>query len=311
MRNWVRFFLCLLLSGGIWLIHNLSQSYADIVSVPVQALSNIEGRARTSSSEAVVSARVRASGFRLLRLSRKHRRAVEAEFDAADFRHVEGDFFSVPTSSLHKYAQAIFGDDASVESFLSEDPVFMFTEEFHKKVPVRPVKLLSFASQHMPLREMRTDPDSVIIYGEPVRIGNIDQVLTHPLELRDLSSSVHGTVALEIPAGVRLSQDEVVYTVDVARYVELSSDVHVEVRNVPAGASLSVLPSTAAVTIRCMFPTGSDPFKKAVFYIDYNEFEGSLNGRCLLHADRLDASVIDWKSSPEVFDCVLKSQGRR
>ena len=35
MKRWSQFLLCLLLSASIWLIHNLSQEYAGVVSVSV------------------------------------------------------------------------------------------------------------------------------------------------------------------------------------------------------------------------------------------------------------------------------------
>ena len=66
MKSWGPFLLCLLLSMGIWLAHNLSLTYTDLVSVGVVAESNLEGRAQRSSSEVEVTARVRASGFHLI-----------------------------------------------------------------------------------------------------------------------------------------------------------------------------------------------------------------------------------------------------
>ena len=87
MKVWVQFLLCVLFSASIWLVLNLSQDYVAIVSVPVTARSNIEGRAALSQSEATVTAQVGATGFRHLFLSRKHKRAVQVNFVSADFRH--------------------------------------------------------------------------------------------------------------------------------------------------------------------------------------------------------------------------------
>ena len=71
MRRWAGLLLSVLFSAMIWLMYNLSQSYSEIVSIPVVAESNIEGRARRSSSEMTVSAMVKAPGFRLLKLTAK------------------------------------------------------------------------------------------------------------------------------------------------------------------------------------------------------------------------------------------------
>ena len=110
MKKWAQLLLCLLVSAGIWFIHNLSQNYVNIVSVPVVAESNIDGRARRSTSDATVTAQVRASGFRQASLGRRNKRPVTVSFDAADLRHESGDLYAIGTNELYKYAAAIFGD---------------------------------------------------------------------------------------------------------------------------------------------------------------------------------------------------------
>jgi hypothetical protein len=70
---------------------------------------------------------------------------------------------------------------------------------------------------------------------------------------------------------------------------------------------LAVLPSTATVVYRCIFPTATDPTAKAKFYIDYNDFAGSLSGRCVARCEELPNNVIDYTISPEVFDCLVKT----
>ena len=255
--HWVQLLLCLLFSAGIWLIHNLSQTYVNIVSMPVVAESNLPGHAGVSSSDATITAQVKATGFRQ-----------------------EGDnLFMIPVSNLYKYVSSIFGDGVSVESFVSEAPRFVFQEVGYRKVPVRKVQALTFEPQYMPLHPMSVTPDSVLVYGEPSRLESIDYILTRPIDLWGLRSSVHGTVKLEVPSGVRLSDTEVVYSMEVSRYVEKSVEVEIQTRNVPRGQELVVLPSTAEVVFRMVFPAGSDPSEKAVFYVDYDDFAGSITGR--------------------------------
>lgn len=308
--HWVQLLLCLLLSAGIWLIHNLSQTYVNIVSMPVVAESNLPGHAGVSSSDATVTAQVRATGFRQAKLSRRHRRPERVAFDAADFRQEGDNIFQLPVSNLYKYAGAIFGDGVSVESFISEAPKFVFQEVGYKKVPVRKVQALTFEPQYMPMHPMSVTPDSVLVYGEPSRLESIDHVLTRPVDLWGLRTSVHGKVKLEAPSGVRLSDSQVVYSMEVSRYVETSSEVEIQVRNVPRGLELVVLPPKAEVEFRLVFPVGQDPAKKAVFYVDYNDFAGSITGRCIPRAEGLPAGVISWKMSPEVFDCIVRASSR-
>ena len=307
MKVWVQFLLCVLFSASIWLVLNLSQLYVAIVSVPVTAQSNIEGRGALSQSEATVTAQVSASGYRHVVMARRHRRTEQVSFAAADFRYMGGDRYAIPNTALYRYASQIFGEGVTVESFISEDPEFSFPEETYKKVPVRAVLDIEYAPQYMALKPLQVQPDSVLVYGEPSRLENVSVVSTKPLDLGDLRRSVHGKLRLETPSGVRLSHEECVYSLEVTRFVELRSEVHIGTRNVPASVDLAVLPSTATVVYRCIFPTATDPTAKAKFYIDYSDFAGSLSGRCVARCEELPNNVIDYTISPEVFDCLVKT----
>ena len=307
MKNWVQFLLCVLLSASFWIVHNLSQNYTSIVSVPVTARSNIEGRAAVSTSEATVTAQVVASGFRHLFLGRRHKRPVRVEFGAAEFKHVRGEWYSIANASLYRYVPQLFGDGTSVENFISEDLEFSFPEESYKKVPVRPVLTVDFEPQYMALKPFSLQPDSVLVYGEPSRLENVTSVQTKPLELTELRSSVHGKVQLEPPSGVRLSHQEAIYSMEVSRFVEIRSEERIGTRNVPAKVDLAVLPSTATVVYRCAFPLTTDPSGKARFYIDWQDFNGSLTGRCVARCEGLPDGVIDYVITPEVFDCLVRT----
>ncbi|MCR4824288.1 MAG: YbbR-like domain-containing protein [Bacteroidales bacterium] len=306
MKTWVQFLLCVLLSAGVWLTLNLSQDYVSMVSVPVVAVSNIEGRAGVSTSEATATAQVTATGFQHVFLGRKHKRPVMVTFSAADFRYEQEDMYAISNTSLYRYASQIFGDGVTVDSFISEDLMFSFPEETYRKVPVRPVLSVTYDPQFMALKPMTLQPDSVLVYGEPSRLENIQFVLTKPLELTELRSSVHGKVRLEVPSSVRLSHEESIYSMEVTRYVEIASEVRIGTRHVPSGVHLAVLPSTAVVVYRCVFPMTTDPTLNASFYIDYRDFAGSRTGRCMVHSEGIPSNVIDFTVSPEVFDCLVK-----
>ena len=103
---------------------------------------------------------------------------------------------------------------------------------------------------------------------------------------------------------VRLSVDEVSYALDVTRYVEVRREVKVGTRNVPAGRDLTVYPSVTDVVFRCVFPLASDPTEGISFYVDYNDFVHSINGRCVPRDSGLPSSVIDYTVEPGVLECI-------
>ena len=119
-KYWLQLLLCTLLSAGIWLIHNLSQTYESIVSVPVLARSSVPEHDPLSINEATVTAQVRASGFSLLSLSGAHKKARVVDFDPSDLRRENSDSYSCQNSTMIKYSSAIFGERVSVESVVAD-----------------------------------------------------------------------------------------------------------------------------------------------------------------------------------------------
>lgn len=309
MKSWVNLILCLLLSFGIWLMYNLSQDYNGLVSVDVIAQSNLEGRSRTASAPEQIVANCRTTGFRLMRLNspRRHK-PVRVFFESYDLQHRKGDVYDISPAVLVKYASAIFGDGVTLEAVVSDNPSFRFAAENCKKVPVVAVKTVSFRPQYMQRRPMSTVPDSVLVYGEPSRLASIDAVMTRPINLGEVRSNVHGVAKLEKLPGVRISEDEVAYELEITRFVEVNSEFKVGTRNVPAGKELAVYPSSASVSFRCVFPVEVDPSDVVEVYVDYRDFASSLGGTCVLHCGRVPSCVIDYDIDPQYCECVDNRQ---
>lgn len=304
MKGWGHLLLCLLLSFGIWLMYNLSQPYSGLVSVPVTAQSNLKGRSQTSTVPTTIVANCKATGYTLLRLNSSSRRPVRVQFDPSDLQFVGSDEFAISAAALNKYVSAVFGDGVSLENLASEDVRFRFSVENNKTVPVRAVRTVSFKPQYMALHDMEMVPDSVVIYGEPSRLESIDAVMTKPLNLGELGASVHGVARLERISGVRMSVEQVGYELDVTRYVEVSTTARINARNVPAGHTLAILPSSATVLFRCVFPVSKDPSQTVELYVDYREFASSMTGNCIVHCDHVPEGVIDYTIDPVVCECL-------
>ena len=304
------FLVSLLLAFGIWLIHNLSLMYSDTMTVPVIAECNIDGHSNVSSNSSSIAARCRTTGFNLLRNQHKAKRdAVHIRFDSKDMHLKDGEMFYITANELGNYVTDIFGESVRLESFLSETVQFRFPFENNKRVPVQAVSVVSFKPQYMALSQVKLIPDSVTVYGEPFHLENIDRVFTKTIDLANLKSSAHGSVKIEPIQGVRMSDVEVNYSLDVSRFVEIRTEVPVTASNVPGGVKLSVYPSTAQVIFKCTFPLSHDPSDMVRFYVDYHDFEKSIGGRCVAQATRIPEGVIEYSIEPEVFDCV--EEGRQ
>lgn len=282
---------------------NLSRSGSDLESVYVLATSNLEGHSERAAEPVEISARCKASGFKLISLKMSSN-TKEVRFSPEDLKSEGKGVFSISENSLKRYIPEIFGNEVEVESFAFHTYKFKFAVERFKKVPVVAVQYITFKDQHMPTAPIRFSPDSIAVYGEPHRLESIDRILTKPLTLKDIHATAHGMTDVEKPSGVRLSDTEVSYELEVTRYIEIKESAKVKAINVPAGANLEIFPSTVEVTYRCSFPIVTDPRETASCIIDYRDFEKSLTGKCMIRIMNDADGIIAMKVSPESCDCV-------
>ncbi len=304
-RRWLVLLLALLLASSVWLLSNLSQTYSGTVSVPVVARCNLDGYQNESSNTVLVSARCRTQGFRLVReQSRRERKPLVVDFSPSDLHRTGPETFCIIGGAKNSYVNQFFGEETTVEAFITDTLRFHFPRENHKKVPVEVSMTVHCRSQYMQSGPFRTSPDSVTVYGEASKLEGIDKVTTGRLVLSDVHESRHGILRLNPISGVRMSVEEVSYELPISRFVELRSTLPVEVWNAPAGRGLQVFPATAEVVLLCAFPLARDPLPDFRIYIDYKDFAASITGRCVPRTLRLPAGVLEYRVKPEVFDCI-------
>ena len=304
-REWLLFATSLILAVLIWFLSNLSRTYSGVLGVPVIAECNIQGYSNVSSNSAMLSARCRADGFRLLREeTRRSRRPVRVAFDRADLRHDAGERFFVTGNVMNNYLRQVFGDKVDVEDIVTDTLFFTFSTQNNKRVPVNFTGDFSYRSQFMASAPLKITPDSVTVYGEQARLDLVDHVSTVPRVVDDVHDTQHGVLRLRRIKGVRLSDEQISYDLPVTRYVEVRSELPVVVENLPDKHTLDVFPSRATVILRCVFPGMRNPFEKIQPYIDYADFASSLSGRCVARIRELPPGVIDWRVEPAVFDCI-------
>ena len=188
-RDWAVLLLALLLAFSIWIIHNMALKYNNILQARIVAVSNIDGHAPRSINECQVNAKCRATGYKLLlhNLNSKKQR-VEVNFPATALKYKSGDEYYILSTDLMEYSGQIFGSGISVEYFNADTLFYRFPFENHKKVPVETILSISYRQQYMSERGVEIKPDSVIVYGEPFRLNDLESVKTEPIRRSDLYS---------------------------------------------------------------------------------------------------------------------------
>lgn len=308
-RDWAVLLPALLLAFSIWLIHNLSLRYNDYLRVYVVAHCNMDGHAEVSANRAEVIARCRTTGYNVIRTDIRGRgKAIDVNFKPSEMKHKEGDVFYLSASDLQEYAHVFYGDDVTVEYFLTDTLFFRFPFEDFKRVPVQPVYTMSYASQHMASGPIVVVPDTVTVYGQPFHLENIDKVYTRPINFSGISEDIQGMIGIEKIKGLRMSASEVHFSQDVTRFVELHKSLPVQAVNLPSDKGMIALPSFVDVTLKCVFPLESDPWDVLKVEVDYNDFLSSLGGKCRVRPSSLSRGVIEFEADPVAVDCVIEER---
>ena len=308
-RDWAVLLLALLLAFSIWLIHNLSLKYNDSLTVPVIAQCSIDGHSDLSSNHCQVIARCRTTGYNVIRHNLfGSRRVRTVVFKPEIMRHQKDDIYYVTASDLQEYSHVIYGDDVTLEYFVSDTLFFTFPSVDYRKVPVHPVYSLSYKDQYTGVGDFKVEPDSVTIYGEINILDNIDEIFTKPLKLSDLNEDIRGVLGLEPVSNVRISTDEVTYSLQVTRYVEISAEIKVLPRNVPVDKEMVLLPSKVKASLKCRFPFSGDPAGSMELYVDYDDFVRTVSGKCPVKHTALPEGVISYEVEPFYVECIVRDK---
>ena len=307
-RDWVILTLSLLLAFSVWMIHNLSLKYNANLSAKVIAICSLDGHENVSAATAEALARGRATGYNIIESYIKARRPVKVEFNPSVMQRYDSERFFVTGDKLVEYSHLIFGEDITVDHYISDTLFFRFPSVNHKKVPVVPVSILTYKGQYMARGPLDMTPDSVVVAGDPYLLETVKQVYTTPIRHFEISENISGLAGIEPIKGVNIQAKEVYYSMDVVRYVEFESEVHVEAVNVPAGKAMMIFPSVVTLRMRCEFPLMDDAEGQQTVYVDYNDFKTSLGGNCPVRVKDLPKGILSYDVEPVSVRCVEESR---
>lgn len=296
--------LSLLLAFSVWMIHNLSLRYNATLKAKVIAVCGLDGYEDVSTNSVEVTARCRATGYNVLASVLRSGKPVKVNFNPSIMQNYDGDRFYVVGSRLNEYAHLIFGEDVTLDHFITDTLFFRFPAVHNKKVPVVPVSLLTFESQYMSRGELQILPDSVVVEGEPSLLESVHQVYTTPIRHLDVSENINGLALLEQIRGIHVETQEIYYSLEVCRYVEVVKEIPVAIEGVPSDRKLMVFPSTVTVLMKCEFPLLDNNDGNLKAYVDYSDFSTSLGGNCLVKLASLPKGVISYEIDPVAVRCV-------
>ncbi len=307
-RQTLLFLFCLFLAFIIWSVHKLSGDYSIYLNYRVQVTTDIQGRASVAFSDNLLTLRGRGSGFHILQQRfLKEGEVVRLEIDKKLFKRVPStkDGFVLLSSDIRDELSENFGDKFIIEYFTVDSLFFNFPKQVNLRVPVAPIYEVEYKEQYMAVKKMKLNPDTITIYGDYAVIQLVDSIKTKKIAFNNLSKTKNGIVDLEQLPGIRFSQNDVYYTLEVERYVEKSISLPVEVRDCPSEKKVTFFPQEVKLIYRMPFKyiKNTDQTENLKIVIDYKDIINSVNYFVDPSLERVPDNFLSFDFDPKIIEC--------
>ncbi|MHC1778895.1 MAG: hypothetical protein AB9922_01500 [Bacteroidales bacterium] len=308
-RRLLQFLFCLFLAFVIWSVHKLSDNYSYFFQFGVLAKSSLGGKEPEALSENKLSIRARTSGFYILQYKfGKADPFITISPENRVFRKVRGEAGSyyVLTSEVRDLIGTATGDKILIENLNTDTLFFKFKGVSQKNVPVGVKSSITYKEQYMRSGEIRLNPPYITLYGESALIDKVDTVYTQVIKFEKAGNNINGVVKLESIAGTSISQDEVLYSLNVERYVEKELTLPVKVDNLPEGVVVNLNPAEVKFVYRVPFGLSKD--ENRIFTdlrIDFRDIERSTDTLITPVVDKLNPGVLEFRLVPGFVECKI------
>jgi YbbR domain-containing protein len=238
------FFICLIISGFLWLTHSLNSHYRYSLSVPVKFINLPNNKILLGSLPENLRFDVKASGLKLLFV------LINKPFKdlTIDFNSLKGDSklqaYSISSGNVNLTSSIKF--DVEVKKISPDTLFFANKKGISKNVPVRPLLYL-VADKGFIISKPIINPAYITITGDSASIQSIDSISTTPLYLNQITKNYSGKLNLVKPnENVYLNLSEVNVSISADKLLEKSIELPIEVVNADA-ANIKLFPGRVKV----------------------------------------------------------------
>lgn len=242
------FLVCLLLAGGFWFIHALSQPYEELVKVKVEYINLPAERMMPKDLPDSVTAKVQASGFSLLTLWSSGADPIQLDLSRA--RSIGGGEYALVTNWKQYVVRSGVGKEIKVVRLLPDTVVISFEGKAEKQVPVRPRATINCAPMYRIGDSIAVTPAYVTISGPEALLERISSVETEAKVYDDVMANIDEDVKLVLPEGVTqvsVQPSVVKLHASVGKYTEGRFTIPVNTINVPPNVDLKTFPDKVDV----------------------------------------------------------------
>lgn len=269
------FLLCSFLS---WFISNLSESYESRADFILTYRNLPDTLMLGKNSEEMIEAKIRASGFQFL-FHNFFKERIDIDVSQAVY---ENGNYVLPGEILRKQMDLQLSQSISLMDLDRRQLIVDMYRVASKEVPIRADLQLQLQQNYLLDGEVQIFPDHIVVKGPNSEIDTIQEIVTSPLQLTDVSNDFSRETSLVLPKGLDnsvFSTDKVKVTGKVSKFSEKVFEVPVKALNFPEGYQAQIFPDRVTVvckaTIERLKEISKADFEVVADYAQLKDTSGS------------------------------------
>ena len=245
-----KFLLFIILSVFFWFMTKLSKEYDSTIEYPVSYINLPEDKLLQEAPVEVIEIHVKTTGFKLISATFF---PTELKIDVSNLNWKSSTDYYLLLSQQRLAIQKQMKTGVEIDFFINDSIHFNLGKLKNKKVLVKPLLDLSYATGFELNGNIITVPDSILISGPESILDTIDFVSTKLLQIKKLNNSIDQTIEIErFPSNsnVKLQQKNIKIIANVEKYTEGTLEIPFEVLNLPENNIINTFPKVVKVTYK-------------------------------------------------------------
>ena len=309
-RDIITFAVCVMVSGGFWLLQKLDDAFETDIVVPLELTGVPRGVVITDSLPSEMHFTIRDRGtnlFHYLRNSSRYAKPITLDFSLYDDGNGSGRA-NIPLQEVQRSFQQQLLSTTRIQRVRPDTLEFYYNRGIARKLPVKFTGSITTDTRCY-LQYIRFTPDSVLVYAPDAMRDTMNYAYIKPVTLTEIDKTRSDIKVgfMHIP-GVMYKPATISMSAHVDYYIERTVRVPVTGTNFPAGVTLRTFPAEVSVTYR-IGSAVSDLVRPSNFVlaVTYEELLRNNRGKYLLRLKSIPPGVSNVRIIPHEVDYLLET----
>lgn len=298
-----------LLASSYWVLQNFRQKFDFEVPLVVHYVNVPVGIALSSKLPQEITLYIQDSGTAFFNYSQKKKKKsffINIDLEAASTSSAS---YLVNQTSLLNLINEKLLPTSQLKSFYPDKIDINYSLLIQKELPVAVNGNISPASGFIFLDSILVEPSKVVAYGNKDDLDSIQVIHTLPVDSENIDKDWSVFADLQIPEGIKVSDDKVKLSATIEEFTEKSFELSVVCKNLPPNLRVHFFPSVVELKVSVGLSEYSQ-LSKSDFEIsvDYNELKDRNSANCSPILSRKPSSLKIYRILPNIIEFLFEQK---